>query len=213
MAAIPLLFLVSLAFLASPALAIGQALLIGFGFSPYHPLCAESCLRSFTSYMLSCSPSSDGHSHSHMSATPPECYAKDTAFLTSVAWCFSGKCADSGVPISKLQAFWEQFVTGSPKVTPKWTYSVALANVDPTPPTYQLTAVDTDLNQTSLVSLDKYLAQWNALGNVAREGLVESNYRYCWLSSHVILRSRLDTTNTAWPSLSHLSVCQSFSLF
>ncbi|KAK0723355.1 ferric reductase-like transmembrane component [Lasiosphaeria miniovina] len=176
MAAFASVFLAYSALLVSPVLAAGQALLVGYGFSPYDPLCAESCLRSLTSYMLSCTPMSNGHGDSHMSATPPECYAEDTWFLTSVAWCLSDKCAGHDVPISKLQLFWEQSVTGSSKVAPKWPYSVALANVTPKPPTYQLTEADTDLNQTSLVSPDSYLAQWNVLGNVAREGLVESDY-------------------------------------
>lgn len=181
MTALTLVFFLYSVLLAPRVLATSDVLLAGFGFSPYEPLCAESCLRSFTSYMLSCTPrgDDDSHSHSHMSPTSPECYANDTSFLTSVAWCFSDRCADYDIPVSKLQEFWEQSVTGTSKVAPKWPYSVALENVDPKPPTYQMTSTDTDLNQTSLVSPDSYLAQWNVLGNVAREALVESNYRYC----------------------------------
>ncbi|KAK0609455.1 ferric reductase-like transmembrane component [Immersiella caudata] len=166
-----------LALLVAQTFAAGQVRLTGYGFSPYDPLCAEACLRSFSSYMLACTPMSEGDhgSHSHMSMTPPECYAKDTAFLTSVAWCFSEKCGENGVPISKLQQFWEQFVTSTPKVAAKWAYSVALANVE-TRPTYEMTSDDTDLNQTSLVNPMSYLAQWNVLGNVAREGKVESDF-------------------------------------
>jgi len=162
--------------------AIGPAFLTGFGFNPYDPLCAESCLRSLSSYMLGCTPGGADHGHGHSSATPPECYAQDTSFLTLVAWCMSDKCAKDEVPISKLQQFWEQFVTGSSKVAPKWPYSVALANVSPRPPMYQLGPDDTDLNHTSLVSPNAYLAQWNVLGGVAREGLVESNFRWATLS-------------------------------
>lgn len=33
--------------------AIGLALPTGYNFNPYDPLCAESCLRSLSSYMLS----------------------------------------------------------------------------------------------------------------------------------------------------------------
>ncbi|KAK5660439.1 hypothetical protein OQA88_12983 [Cercophora sp. LCS_1] len=163
--------------LSNPALAAGPAFLTGYGFTPYDPLCAESCLRSLSSYMLACSPASDDHSHSHMSSTPPECYADDTPFLTSVAWCFHSRCASFNIPVSKLQRFWEQSVTGTPKVAPKWPYSVALANIT-SPPTYQLGSDDTHLNQTSLVVETTYLAQWNVLGGVAREGLVESNYSF-----------------------------------
>jgi len=173
-----LIFLCSI-LLITPALATSQVLLTGYGFSPYDPRCARSCLRLFTSYKLSYTPTSNngGHNHGKRPKTSPECYADDTSFLTSVAWCFSEKCADHDVPISKLQQLWEQSVTGTSKVSPKWPYSVALANVDPRPPTYQLTLSDTDLNQTSLIHPDKYLAMWNAMDNLEREALVESNYR------------------------------------
>ncbi|KLU92767.1 hypothetical protein MAPG_11708 [Magnaporthiopsis poae ATCC 64411] len=56
-------------------LAAAQYYLIGLGYLPYDPLCAESCLRSLMSYTLSCTPSMDmaggsggGHSMSHDAA-------------------------------------------------------------------------------------------------------------------------------------------------
>ncbi len=149
------------------------------GFSPYEPLCAESCLRALSSYTLDCTSPADHHGgHSHGSSTTPDCYASNTPFLTSVAWCFSTKCAEHSVPVSTLQRFWERFVTASNgKVAAKWSYPIALANVGPQPPTHQLDGADTDLNVTSIVSPDAYLKQWNVLGMVAREGVVESKYR------------------------------------
>ncbi|KAK0751388.1 ferric reductase-like transmembrane component [Schizothecium vesticola] len=176
MTASALLLLAASSLLTGPALAVAPVRITGYGFHPYEPLCAESCLRSFSGYMLACTPMGDSHSHSHMSPTPPSCYAQDTAFLTSVAWCFHSKCAELDVPVSKLQQFWEQGVTGTSKVTAKWSYPAALEQVSPQPPTYQLVADDTDLNRTSLVVPVRYLAQWNVLGGVAREGLVESNF-------------------------------------
>ncbi|KAK0627938.1 hypothetical protein B0T14DRAFT_563702 [Immersiella caudata] len=159
----------------------GQAaaqFLTGFGFYPYEPLCAESCLRSLSSYTLACTtPTQDHSGHDHSSSTSPECYASDTPFLTSVAWCFSTKCAaESNIPVSTLQLFWEKFVTGTSKVSAKWSYETALANVSPKPPTYQLGDADTGLNVTSIVPPDTYLAQWNVLGMVARENYVESKF-------------------------------------
>jgi len=152
--------------------------LVGYGFNPYDPLCAESCIRSLSSYTLDCSDTDGGHSgHMHGSSTSNECYASNTPFLTSVAWCFSIKCGEYDIPASTLQAFWEKSVTGSSKVAAKWTYPVALAQVE-SPPTYQLNGSEPLLNVTSLVSPKAYLSQWNVLGMVAREGVVESKYRY-----------------------------------
>ena len=81
-------------------------LLIGYGNMPYDPLCAESCLRSLTTYTLDCTHTADGdHSHSHGPATSPECFASSTPFLTTVAWCMNTKCAEYNIPVSKLQLF------------------------------------------------------------------------------------------------------------
>ncbi|KAK4461312.1 ferric reductase-like transmembrane component [Cladorrhinum samala] len=157
--------------------ASGQ-LLAGYGFYPYEPLCAESCYRALSSYMLDCTPTAAGHDHDHGhgAATPPECYAANTPFLTTVAWCFHTKCEQNGVPVSKIQWFWERSVTGSPSVQAKWTYSTALDHVDPRPPASQLNDSHTYLNDTSIVSPVAYLKQWNVLGMVARENRVESKF-------------------------------------
>ncbi|KAH0491920.1 hypothetical protein TgHK011_003322 [Trichoderma gracile] len=147
------------------------ALLEGFGRTSYDPLCAESCLRSFTSLMLPCTDMEHGMG---MMSTPPSCRAESTPFLTSVAWCMSDKCV--GVPASKLEAYWEDWVTGDKGVQPKWTFSEALANVDPRPPKLQLNSSDTTLNATSIVSPTTYPSQWNVLGAVRDETAIESKY-------------------------------------
>ncbi|KAL7806811.1 ferric reductase-like transmembrane component [Trichoderma aethiopicum] len=148
------------------------ALLEGFGRTSYDPLCAESCLRSFTSLMLPCTSMEEGDMG--MMTTPPSCRAESTPFLTSVAWCMSDKCV--GVPASKLEAYWEDWVTGDKGVQPKWTYAEALAEVDPRPPKVQLSGSDTTLNATSIVAPTTYLSQWNVLGAVRDETAVESKY-------------------------------------
>ena len=154
-------------------------LLVGYGLFPYDPLCAESCLRSLTGYTLECTMPAMDHGDMMMmsSSTTPDCFASDTAFLTTVAWCFNTKCAEFNIPVSKLQFYWEKFVTGSSKVPAKWTYPIALSKVT-SPPTHVLNSSDTDLTVTSIVSPDMYLKQWNVLGMVARENVVESKYRY-----------------------------------
>ncbi|KAF2098869.1 hypothetical protein NA57DRAFT_76105 [Rhizodiscina lignyota] len=156
-----------------------QGALTGFPANPYDPYCAMSCLRSLYTLTLSCSDM--GATLGMMtSMTSSSCWASNTPYLTSLAWCMHTKCAEFDVPNSKLEWFWETEATGQSTagqvlVTPKWSYSEALANV-PQSPTKQLSASDTWLNVTSLVSPDVYLEQWNVLTGVQRETTVENSY-------------------------------------
>ncbi|KXJ88977.1 hypothetical protein Micbo1qcDRAFT_13730 [Microdochium bolleyi] len=186
------------------ALVLGPAsgwaqLLIGYGYMPYDPLCAESCLRSFSSLGLNCEavasttppPSQNGstmpdhgdghggHSKRHdMAPTTPACFASNEPFLTSVAWCMSVHCPEQeGVTDAAIQKHWEYWITGTKgAVKPKWSYAQALAAVNPAPPKVQLTRADMMLNETSLVPPGTYLAQWNVMGGVQHESVVESTY-------------------------------------
>ncbi|KAM0304808.1 hypothetical protein ACHAPM_002923 [Fusarium culmorum] len=149
----------------------------GFGLKLYDPLCAESCVRSFSSLKLSCSIVSQGvHKRATHSPvfTPPKCKANNEAFLTSVASCFNTKCSEE--KMSKLEAFWEESVTGTNKVPAKWTYSEALAEVQEHPAKYQLKPTDFSLNETSIAEPTTYLKQWNQLGGYRNEMEIESRY-------------------------------------
>ncbi|EXM20426.1 hypothetical protein V3481_016258 [Fusarium oxysporum f. sp. vasinfectum] len=141
----------------------------GYGLTSYDPVCAEACLRSFTPLMLPCSSMHDGHM-----ATPPACRANDTAFLTSVAWCMSDNCADE--KLSKIEGYWEEWITGSKFVPAKWSYSEALMEVDPKPPRYQLNMTDKVLNQTSTLAPVAYLSQWNSLWATNHEMIMGARY-------------------------------------
>ncbi|EJD42991.1 ferric reductase transmembrane component 4 [Auricularia subglabra TFB-10046 SS5] len=127
--------------------------------------------------MLSCSDmdmSHGGHSMHGGGPTSPECRAGDSAYLTSTAWCMSTKCAPFDLPVSKLEAFWEGYVTENPALPAKWTYIEALGNVSQ-PPTRELQPDDM-LEVTSLVPDAAFWAQFNTLGNVVRESYVEAQY-------------------------------------
>jgi hypothetical protein len=84
------------------------------------------------------------------------------------------------VPTWKLEYFWAteatgQSTTGIKIVTPKWTYSEALANLIQAP-TSQLTADAEWLNKTSLVSPEVYIEQKNVLVSVQEETTRENAY-------------------------------------
>jgi hypothetical protein len=113
-------------------------------------------------------------------ATLTECYAEDTAYLTSVAWCTHVKCQDVRPPADLLEYRWDMQITGQKTagaraIPAKWTYGQALTEVTK-PPTFQLNAQDTGLNATALVSPDVWQAQYNVLYSTQREGTLINKY-------------------------------------
>lgn len=159
---------------------LGDGELTGFPANIYSPFCAMTCLRSLYTLMLDCSDMGGSHVGMMAMSTSTECWASNTPYLTSLAWCMHIKCADFAVPNSKLEAFWEQETTGQKSagvrtVPPKWSYAEALAQVTE-PPKVQLSADDMELNETALVAEDVYLAQWNVLTRVQGETTTENGY-------------------------------------
>ncbi|KAF4994630.1 hypothetical protein FGRMN_5675 [Fusarium graminum] len=106
--------------------------------------------------------------------TEPSCRAKDTPFLTSMAWCINTKCGDEKA--STIEGYWEDWMTGSKGVQAKWSYAQALDQVNPQPPRYQLNMTDMVLNQTSLVNPIIYLKQFQSSSGSKNEFTVGSRY-------------------------------------
>lgn len=90
--------------------------------------------------MLSCSghdEASGAHSHGQGS-TSAECFASDTAWLTTLANCINATCTH--VAPWELEKYWTERVTGRfTGVEPKWTFQETLMRMDGTqPPSRQL---------------------------------------------------------------------------
>lgn len=161
---------------------MGSALgkLVGYGIWPYKPVCAFACLRALSGYMLTCSSEMDTHGGMHMHGngmTSPQCRADDGPWLITLAYCAQTKCASSGVPTSELEGFWEAQSTEDATVSPRWTFSQAVANVTE-PPQRELGADSESetLNFTAIVNAEAYTSQYNAMFAVQRETVVESSY-------------------------------------
>ena len=110
-----------------------QGALNGFPVNPYDPFCAMSCLRSLDGLTLSCSSMDDTVGMMDI-VTTSACWAENTPYLTSLAWCMHTKCAHRNISNSKLEYFWENQATGQSNagqmgVPAKWSYSDALANI------------------------------------------------------------------------------------
>jgi hypothetical protein len=97
--------LASLALLPPPA--IGNEIL-GLGADPGFPPCANSCARTLAQVPISCSSDqTDGNFGlaAHV-VTTPQCYATDTPYLTTLAWCIHEKCAAKNLTDEELDYFW-----------------------------------------------------------------------------------------------------------
>ena len=129
----------------------------GYGFEWFEPVCAQACRYPIANALLSCTatePSADHETHAPPSS--PECFAGDTAFLTTMAYCMNSTCDPIEVPTWRKEKFWATFVTGNPTVLPKWDYSRTLEEVI-APPTVEFNFMSTEiLNQTVLVSSELY---------------------------------------------------------
>lgn len=167
--------------LSATAVMAGETGLTGFPANIYDPYCATACLRALNTLTLSCS--SEGVTVGMVTfSTSTECYANNTPYLTSVAWCANTKCAGYDVSASLMEYWWDMQITGQKaagvKAVPaKWTYGEALGHVTEAP-TLHLGATDTVLNDTSLVPPSIYQEQYNVLYGVQREGTVENAFGY-----------------------------------
>ncbi|KAH0536625.1 hypothetical protein FGG08_006519 [Glutinoglossum americanum] len=150
--------------------------LVGIDTHPFSPPCAFACGRAIASNMLSCSvhDASGGHMHGGPAMTTPQCRAGDTAYLTTLAWCISTKCAQYHVPSSRLEKYWEEQCTGDPAVAPKWDYSTALHNITQ-PPTREL-AKDDVLDFTALASGAAWDMQFRTLAFLEDEEALHARY-------------------------------------
>lgn len=132
----------------------------GYGFRWYDPVCGFACNNAIASAPLSCTSTESSGGHSHMlGPTSPECYASDTAFLTTLAYCMSATCDPIKVPTWQREKFWVTEVTGDPAVEPKWDYSTTLKEVRERPTVEFNSSSRSTLNQTVLVSKVTYEMQ------------------------------------------------------
>ncbi|EPS45668.1 hypothetical protein H072_340 [Dactylellina haptotyla CBS 200.50] len=171
-----------LAVLATHVATQGQ--LSGYPYNPFAPYCAMACIRPLMAMMLDCS--SDGQMiGSMLMTTTTECWADNTPYLSSLAWCMNIKCAPFDIPASELEHFWETQATGQQNagaitVPPKWSYGEALALNER--PMFQLTVGDMDLNRTALIPNELWIKQYNIFSTLQRESTIENTYGISMLS-------------------------------
>ena len=98
---------VALFFLAHHVSA-GESGIVGFGISLYQDLCCQSCHDSLSSLYLNCTTFEDMSDMSDMSdmemepmgMTSDECYATNTPWLETMAYCIQQNCNADGYSAS-----------------------------------------------------------------------------------------------------------------
>jgi len=164
-----------------PGLVLGDGTgFIGYGKTMYQPLCAAACRAAIESAPLTCTPhdhaDTGGHAHG---ATPPECYATDTAFQQTLAFCISKRCSGD-YDTDVLERYWRRTAVSGARTKlepkPKMSYTEALASIEEEP-TKEYVAGEM-LNTTSLISDEDWQANWNALGLFEEVEADHAKYRY-----------------------------------
>ncbi|CAK7215173.1 hypothetical protein SBRCBS47491_002393 [Sporothrix bragantina] len=193
--------------LFSSTFAFNFGALTGIPTNNYDPYCAMACVRSLNGLMLACSSTmgSGGMIGMMDFSTSSACWASDTPYLTSLAYCMYLQCSKEEytlgeeIPASKSEWFWEteatgQITAGAILVTPKWTYAQALVQAQAAAANASsfggLPTLDADamwLNTTSLVSPLTYTEQWNVLVAVQQETTKENTYGIALLVMGVAL--------------------------
>jgi hypothetical protein len=145
----PIIYLTSVFF--GLALASDPPGMIGYGIKHFNPACASACAIPAQQGSLTCStPGGMTFKENLMfMLTSPGCYASNTPYLTTVAYCIKQNC--QGENIDLLEHFWRVKMTQTEgEVVPKWTYQQALLQVNGTPT--GMVASMAPLNRTMLVS-------------------------------------------------------------
>ena len=156
--------------------------IVGFGISLYQDLCCQACYDSLSALFLTCttfpddmSTDMDMDAMSMMGTTSAECYATNTPWLQTMAYCIQSNCNAHGYPADKQAiCFSNQAVAGAS--TP--TFQDSLPSMAPT---VELAANATWLNVTSLVNSDTYYATYGTEGEFARSEYIHTRYSYVLL--------------------------------
>ena len=160
-------------------------LIIGLGSDAGFPICAVACARTLAQNSLVCS-SVDSYStlglNSHV-VTTPECYAGDTFYLTTLAYCLRIRCEYAKLKTSQLEEWWEGATPVEPATavngkkvlaTPKWGYFESLDKIEKTPT--QVVMPGQALNFTALVDDTAY--RFQLVSNESEVPAVKAQARY-----------------------------------
>jgi hypothetical protein len=145
--------------------AVNAEPLIGYGTTAYNSFCAFACRFSVPT-ALDC-PEYKGMNDTEIAAAypTPACFAQDTPYLSSVAWCIHQTC-ENDTKMSTIDEFWEKDVfygADEPGIVLKYTYYEALSQVNKSNPPEPLGPTDLVLNRTVEITPKVYQGYYNAV--------------------------------------------------
>ncbi|KAF7195955.1 Ferric/cupric reductase transmembrane component B [Pseudocercospora fuligena] len=157
---------------------------VGYGIVMYNPVCPYACRGVLSASKLSCSTTMvmDG---SPMVDTSTTCYATDTDFLSSMAWCIKSRCTN--MELWQIEKWWNHEIPGKQvgQRDPKWTYQETLDR-NTTPPITTIRQGD-PLNTTVMITQHTYELQATTLWAFTEVEVNHSKYGLVLLISSVII--------------------------
>lgn len=148
------------AWLCAVLVALGECATIindpfDLGHVPYTPVCGHACRLAIQKNPLECTSN-------ETKSTSADCYASNTPYLTTLAYCLSTKCESE--TYAELNAFWSRYTIGTtaPQPAPQLSYKVALQKAGTPNETASTGAL---LTETSLVPEDTYQFQVKELNS------------------------------------------------
>ncbi|KAF5715887.1 ferric reductase Fre2p [Fusarium mundagurra] len=148
----------------------------GYGRDDYPVSCAQACSYAMPSN-LDC-PEYAGMTAEEKAAAYPSaaCFANDTSYLTSMAYCIHTYCPKS-VKLYKIEYFWEvKMIYGSEALTIRWPYPEALAQVNTTTAPKPLSPEETVFNRTISIDATTYQSYMNGVKGYKAVAKNESMY-------------------------------------
>lgn len=145
------------------------------GIDELQPLCPSACRGVLSGAQLNCSTTMM-MSGGPMVETSGSCYAADTEFLASMAWCIKRHCPN--LKLWEIEEWWYHNIPGKQidQPDPKWTYQETLEKM-PTAPDLEL-AQGSPMNKTVIVSDHDYELQAQAMLAFGEVEVNHSKYGY-----------------------------------
>lgn len=123
--------------------------------------------------------------------TTPDCYANDSFYLTTPAYCLKMRCEYAKLKTSQLETWWEGATPAEPATavngkkvlaTPKWAYTEALDKINGT--VTQVIEPGHALSTTTLVDDTAY--RFQLVANESEVPAVKAQARYGYVSFEVV---------------------------
>ncbi|KAK0391365.1 hypothetical protein NLU13_0866 [Sarocladium strictum] len=146
----------------------------GYGREEYGLMCATACAWKMP-YTIDCPEFANMTEEERAEAYPsPSCFASNTPYLTSLAWCIHSYCPKN-TSLYEIEKFWEKDMIYE-ATSLLYSYPEALAKVDPDHPPAPLSPDETVFNRTISMEDSMWEASFNGVREYGATSKNESTY-------------------------------------